>query len=62
MQLIDSSERADKLLSKRIGVGFELVTSGLRTSGTNHYTIAALINTNTSIKYYTLQGIYTTFF
>ena len=41
MQLIDSSERADTLLSRRTGVGFELVTSRLQTRGTNHYTIAA---------------------
>ena len=42
MELIDSSERADTLLSKRTGVGFEPVTSWLRTRGTNHYAIAAL--------------------
>ena len=41
MQLIDSSERADTLLSKRTGVGFEPVTSWLRTRGTNRYAIAA---------------------
>ena len=41
MQLIDSSEREYTLLSKRTRVGFEPVTLWLRTSGTNHYTIAA---------------------
>ena len=41
VQLIDSSERADTLLSKRTGVGFEPVISWLRTRSTNHYTIAA---------------------
>ena len=41
MQLIDSSERADTLLSKRTGVGFEPVTSWLRIGGSNHYTINA---------------------
>ena len=41
VQLIDSSERADTLLSKRTGVGFEPVTLWLQTRGTNHYTTAA---------------------
>ena len=43
MQLVDSSERADTLLSKRAVAGFEPVPSWLRTRGTNHYTIAAII-------------------
>ena len=41
MQLIDSSEGPDALLSKRTRVGFKPVTSWLQTSGTNHYTMAA---------------------
>ena len=41
MQLIDSSERANTLLSKGPGVGFAPVTSWLRTRGANHCTIAA---------------------
>ena len=50
MQLIDSSERADTLLSKRTGVGFEPVTSLLRTRGNNHYSIAARIAHSDVIK------------
>ena len=46
MQLNDSSERADMLLSKRTGVGFEPVTSWLRTRGTNHYTVTNMLKNN----------------
>ena len=42
VQLIDSTERADTLLSKRTGVEFKPVTLWLRTRGTNQYTSAAL--------------------
>ena len=40
MQLIDSSERADTLLSKRTGAGFEPVTSlGLLLSDKNEHSL-----------------------
>ena len=44
------------LFSKRTGVGFEPVTSWLRTSGTNHYAITALIlpKENSSLSYFNL--------